>query len=301
MKRFAVLLVLLASVAAFAGAAPLPAQNEAYVILNGTPMYQDKDAKLTWVESLTVGDKVTLLNKTSKFKLSGVEADYVRVRALSGKEGWILPLYVSSKSSLAVVKADKAVVYSEPRDVKVTSRSISGMTVVAVLQDGSTGTFAKIQGYDPASAPKLFLDSTFVSVDDLTTSDVDINAAILYAVATASKDTAVKQNLLKVAINKYGGTIFLARLQAAAGLAPVVEKEVIPSVGTYVVGFDNVNVRATPDEKNGKVIGQLNKGQAVDVSEVTSQNYTIGANTAPWYHLVDPDGWVFGASLEPQE
>jgi hypothetical protein len=59
-----------------------------------------------------------------------------------------------------------------------------------------------------------------VSVDDLTASEADVNAAILYDVALATRDATVKKNLLKVALMKYGSTMFLDKIQAALGASP---------------------------------------------------------------------------------
>jgi uncharacterized protein YgiM (DUF1202 family) len=295
MKRKVLALVLLAVVTTIAAAAPL-AQNEAFVLLNGLALWQDDKAKLTWMENLAIGDRVTLLNRTSKFKQDGQDRDFVRIKAPDGKEGWVRQPFIASKASLAVVKADQAVIYSEPREVKITSRYVSSMTIVAVLQDGSTGSYAKIQGYDRAQKT-LFTDATFVSVDDLTISEMDINAVILYTVAV--DDPKVKNNLLKLAMTKYGGSIFLPNLQAAAGVAPVAARDTRPATGAYLVNDDNVNVRSTPDEKSGQVVGKLNTGAQVDVTEMTSQTYTVGNSNAAWFHIKNPDGWVFGSFLEP--
>ena len=299
MKTSVVVVLLLCALAMFAFAAPL-APNEAYILLNGCAMWQDTGAKLTWTENLTLGDKVTLQNRTSKFKQDGEDKEFVRVKAPDGKDGWVRTPYLSMKSSLAIVKADKAVIYSEPREVKITSKFVSNMTLVAVLQDGSTGGFAKIQGYDRAQK-RLFTDSTFVSLDDLTMADADINAVILYTVAVSSDDLALKKNLLKVALAKYGSTIFLGNLQAAAGVAPSAVKDTTPANAVYFVNDDNVNVRSIPDEKNGQVVAQLSTGVRVEVTEMTTQTYTVGDSTAAWFHIKSPDGWVFGSFLGQKE
>jgi len=297
MKKAITVLALLAAFAAAAGAAPT-APNVGYVLIQGLAMYTDSNAKLTWLEALTVGDAVTPLGRTAKFRVDGKDTEYIRIRATDGKEGWVLPPYVATKASLAVVKVDQSVVYAEPRDVKVTSRFVTGMTVVAVLQDGSGGGFAKIQGYDRVQK-RLFTDATYVSLDDLTMADTDVNAAILYTVAVTSDTPAVKASLLKVAMTKYGDSLFLPQIQAAAGVAA--PRATTPASGAWVVGYDNVNLRAAPDEKNGQVIGRLMKGTRVEVSEMTRDTYTVAGSTAAWYHLVDPDGWVFGASLTPDQ
>ncbi len=296
MKRLTGVFVLLVVLAAAAGAAPL-GQNEAYVLLHNSAVYSEKGGKLTWIEGLTIGDKVAITSRVTKFKQDGQDREFLRVKAPDGQEGWTRAAFLAPKSSLAVVKADEAIVYSEPREVKITSRHISNMTIVAVLQDGSAGSFAKVVAYDRLQN-RLFSDATFVSVDDLTTSDVDINAVILYTAAVTSKDKGVKTNLLKVATTKYGGSIFLPQLQAASEDAPATAKPVIAASGSYTVNVDNVNVRSAPDEKNGQVVGKLNKGDKVTVKETTSQTFTVGGSTAAWFHVESPDGWVFGSFLD---
>jgi hypothetical protein len=128
-----------------------------------------------------------------------------------------------------------------------------------------------------------------------------LNAAILYTVAAATKNPDVKKNLLNVAATKYAGSVFIGKVQQALGITPVVAKETMAAAGTYTVDFDNVNVRDAPDEVNGKVLTQLDQGTVVEVTEVTSQSYTVAGKTAAWFKIADPEGWVFGASLSPQE
>ncbi len=218
MKRLALIMTVLSMVAGAAGALQL-ASGEAVVLVNGSPLYEESGKTLKALEYLTLGDIVTLLNRTSTLKEGSKDRNFTRIRAFSGKEGWIRADYISSRASLAVVKAEEAAVFSEPRMVKLTGKVIKGMTLVAILQDGTTSEYAKIQGYD-RSQDYLFTDSTFVGVDDLTTSDSDINAAILYAVAMGSKDAAVKKNLLKVAVLKYSDSIFMGKIQPALAAMP---------------------------------------------------------------------------------
>jgi hypothetical protein len=90
-------------------------------------------------------------------------------------------------------------------------------------------------------------------------------------------------------------------LSAASGSAPGPAVETIPASGTYVVNNDNVNVRAAPDVKTGKVIGRLNKGTYVDVVEMTVLTYPVGETVAAWFHVKSPNGWVFGWFLDPLE
>ena len=96
--------------------------------------------------------------------------------------------------------------------------------------------------------------------------------------------------------------LFLFAVAAApvfAAPSPAAEK--IPAAGTYVVNSDRVNVRAAPDTDSGQVVGRLNKGDKVQVVEMTALAFDVQGMRAAWFHLSTPDGWVFGYYLDPGE
>jgi hypothetical protein len=225
MRKPFMFIVVLSFLSTLLFAAPAPAPGT-YVILHNSPLYQDNpDKTLKVLEYLTLGDAVTLLGRTATFKEGSVVRDFTRIRAFSGKEGWVRTQFIAVKAVLAVVKADDSLIFSEPRDVKVTGRSISSMTVVGALSEGSTSSFSKVQGWD---APKgaLFTESTYMMPSDLTISESDVQAAILYTVATATKNADVKKTLLKLALSKYPDSMFASRIDAVLngtpeGAAPV--------------------------------------------------------------------------------
>ena len=276
-------------------------KNEAFVIMNDLPLYQEQGGALKWKESLVIGDKVTLLGRTYKFKIEGNEREYIKLRSPAGTEGWSRIQYIVPKAQLAVVKSEKATVYSEPRDVKMTSKTVSQMTIVAALQDGSTPAFAKVVCYD-SYQDKYYTDPIFLSKDDLSFADADINAIILYTTALSTKDKGLRAKFLGNIEKNYSASVFFDKIRAA--LVPsdaAATKAAVPYVANFVVNDDRVNVRAQPDEVSGQVIGQLNKGAAVQTVESTAQSYSLGGQTAPWYHIKEPAGWVFGSFLTPVE
>lgn len=296
LTSFLAAFIVAASLGSFAASVPPLAANEAFVIMNNLPLWTDKGGTLEFKESLIIGDRVVLLNKSAKFKQDGKERDYVRVRSPAGNEGWVRAPYVVAKSMIAVVVADKATIYSAPRDVSMTTKYISHMTLVAVLQDGSTSDFAKVVAYD-ASRDVYYTDPVFISKGDLTYADVDINAFILFTTAKTSKDKTLRANFLKTIEAKYAASVFMAEIRATLAPETAPQKAAIAVSGFYTVNDDNVNVRATPDEVNGQVLTQLSKGAQVEVLEVTVQSYTIGGLTGQWYHIKEPAGWVFGPFL----
>jgi len=74
-----------------------------------------------------------------------------------------------------------------------------------------------------------------------------------------------------------------------------------PAAGTYVVNSDRVNVRAAPDVNKGQVVGRLNKGTVVEVIEMTVLTYVVQDMRSAWFHIKNPDGWVYGYFLDPNE
>lgn len=297
--RMAIAIVVALVAAASASAANLPyaSAREGYVLMQDLALWQDEfGGKLKFQEALTLGDKVALLGQTAKFTQDGREREYVKIRSLSGKEGWARSSYVASNATLAVVKVPKTLIYSEPRDVKVTSRTLGYMVLVAVFRDGGADGFVKIGGYDPGS--DTLIDGVYVSRDDLTFDDFDINALVLYRVAMGMKNAELRRNLLTVAQTKYGKTIFMDKIQAA--LNPESQaKALVAAGGKYIVNDNNVNLRSAPDEKGGSVLKTLAKDTVVEVVQASAAAYTVGGATAQWFKLKDPEGWVFGAFLSP--
>jgi uncharacterized protein YgiM (DUF1202 family) len=298
LKR-ALALCFLALSAALAFASPALAPNEAFVIMHNLPLWTEKaGAKLEWKENLVIGDRLTLLNRTAKFKQDGREREYSRVKAPSGAEGWVRSSYIAPKASLAVIKAEKAIVYSEPRDVKMTAKTVSFMTIVAVVQDGGTVDFAKIVAYD-AAQEAYYTDPVYVSRADLSFADADLNAVILFNTAKGTKDTGIRQNFMRLIDSRYSSSFFYDAIKSK--LSPAPAKATQPASGSFVVNDDNVNLRASPDEVSGQVLSSLSRGAKVEVLEVTSQKYSVGGVEAPWYKIKAPEGWVFGAFLSPAE
>jgi uncharacterized protein YgiM (DUF1202 family) len=83
--------------------------------------------------------------------------------------------------------------------------------------------------------------------------------------------------------------------------APSVAIDTTPAAGTYVVNSDRVNVRAAPDVTKAPVVGKLNKGTRVEVTEMTVLTYVVQDMRSAWFHIKSPDRWVYGYYLDPNE
>jgi hypothetical protein len=305
-KAVSIALVALMALAGFAqsnGTFQSLAANEGFVILNGLALYVEKSGGLEYKEALVIGDRVVITGRVTKFKVDGAEREYIKLKAPSGTEGWARTAYIVQNAGLAVIKADKASIYSEPRVVKMTASYITKMTIVAVMKDPSP-EYAKVLCYDVAQN-KYYTDPVFVAREDLSYADNDVNAVILYMTAMNTKNKDIRANLLSVIQKRYSASIFMGVISAALNPQPVAvgagDKKTTAATGFFVVNDNKVNVRATPDEKAGAVLTQVNKDQKVEVIEVTDQMYTIDGVTAFWYRLKDPAGWVFGSFLAPAQ
>jgi len=277
-------------------------ENEAYVLLHDLALWKEDEGVLKWIKNLSIGDRVKLSDQTGKFKTEGSDAERDYVKVIYGdKEGWTRPNYLAAKAKLGAIIATKAKIYTEPRDIKVTARYVSGMTLVAVFNEGSEGDYLKVAGYD-YDQKVLLNDSTFVSKSDVTMQEVDINAITLYIASTQAKTVELKINLLSTIMDKYSGSFFAPQIETALNdLKGISTKPSTPTSGNFLVLEDKVNIRETSDEINGKILGVLAKDTIITVTDMTTESYTINGKTAPWYKMSDPQGWVFGAFLTPAQ
>lgn len=278
--------------------APLTAgATEAFVLLNNAALFKEKSlGQLEWLENLTVGDKLSVVSGVIKAKYNGAEREYYKVKTPGGKEGFVRTIFLGIGGTLGVVKVESSFVYSEPRDVKITDRTLLRGQIVVVLKEGATDQFIQVVGYDEAKDSAF--TSAFVAKEEVSINDVDANAVILLAVAKAQKNVTLKKNLLTVASTKYSTSVFMDLINAQLNaLNP--NRASKPAVGTFLVNDKDVNVRDLPNEKASKVVKALEKGTQVTITEVTTESYTIDGQTAPWYRIAEPAGWVFGAFLSP--
>lgn len=270
--------------------------NEAYIIRSDLPLWSLQNNKLEWMENLTIGDKVIWYNQTEKHTYENAERDYSKVKTAGGKEGWLRSDYAVPKSTLAVVKVEKALVYGEPRDVKVTSQVLPRMNVVAVLNEGGSGDFVKVTAYDEGKS--LIIRDKFLNKNDLSFDVNDVNMTILFLVAKNAKNGDIQKNLLTTALGKYASSQFVSEVQSSLDKLTTPAAKVTSAANIPMsVKEDNVNLRQFPDEVSGAVVGSLKAGQKVLVVEQTNEAYTVSGQTAKWYKISDPEGWVFGAFL----
>jgi len=150
----------------------------------------------------------------------------------------------------------------------------------------------------------MLLKGVYLRNEGVSSKPSDVQAAILLQLAAASKNAKQKQAFLSSAAKDYPDSIFMPDLtQALAALNAPPPPPPTPtqpaSAAVMMTLEDAVSVLDAPDPTAGKVIVTLSKGQKVEIQEQTVGTDTIGGQTAHWYHIKEPAGWVFGSSLGP--
>jgi hypothetical protein len=275
--------------------------QSAFVIVADLPLFAIEQGALAARGTLPIGEKLALLGPATKAFQAGRERDFVPVRRDSGSEGWVRADLVISRSILAVVTTDTAAVYEAPHNTAATASTIPRLSIIAIASETGGMTFIRVTAFDPAA--KILLRNVYLRNEGVSSNPDDVQAAILLQLAADSKSLIQQRAFLTSAIKDHPGSLFIPELNAAltaltapraASPAP---RATEPAAGTMVTRAEAVSVYDAPDEKTGKLLATLPKAQNVDIVEKTTESFAIGEDSAPWFRIREPAGWVFGAFL----
>ena len=276
--------------------------KSAFVIMADLPLFAMNQGALVPRGTLPIGEKLALLGQPTKALQAGKERDFVPVRRDSGTDGWVRADLVISKSILAVVTTDTAAIYEAPNNTAATTSILPRLSIVAIASETGGMTFIRVTGYDAVA--KILLRNVYLRNEGVSSNPDDVQAAILLQLAAASKNLTQQRAFLTSAIKDHPGSLFIPELNAALAaltaprpVPPPAQRATEPAGGVMVTRSDGVSVYDAPDEKTGKLLATLQNDQKVDVLEKTTDSYAIGGDTAPWFRIREPAGWVFGASL----
>jgi uncharacterized protein YgiM (DUF1202 family) len=271
-----------------------------YVIEKDTGMETDVTKA---VESLPLGEKVELVTEETRRAVNPYDGqfyDYYHVRRDTGSEGFVFANQLTVNTVLAVVVDEKANLYRSPRNVDVTDYILSRKTVLGTFRDTEKDGFIKIESYDPDG--KAYRRNLFIKTSAISYRDEDVLSSILLQIAGSldpKKEANRREALLKSAVKDYPGSIFAEEIQELSMEDSTVKTEAVDI--TLFVTDDNVNVREAPNASS-LVIMQLANNIQVKAVEVSVDEFSIGGQTARWFHINRPiDGWVFGAWLSSEE
>ena len=268
--------------------------KSAFVIMADLPLFALEQGTLVARGTLPIGEKLALLGPATKTFQAGKERDFVPVRRDSGSEGWVRADLVISRSILAVVTTDTAAVYEAPHNTAATTSTIPRLSIIAIASETGGMTFIRVTAFDPVA--KILLRNVYLRNEGVSSNPDDVQAAILLQLAADSNSLVQQRALLASAIKDHPGSLFIPELNAAL-IALTAPRATEPAAGTMVTRAEAVSVFDAADEKTGKLLATLPKGQNVDIIEKTTESFAIGGDSAPWFRIREPAGWVFGAFL----
>jgi hypothetical protein len=292
--------------AAMTGKAPasLAADSAAgFNILHKLSLMTEKDdGSLAFKEALTLGEKLAVLAEPVKKMdpYAKAEKDFLKVKRESGTEGLARADYIVTKSTLGVIVAEDSMIYSQPKNESATVDVLPNLCIIAVSNDFTSQNFVLASAVEPVKG--TLRKNVYLRKESISTSAEDASSAILFFLARKSDNSKQRETLLKSAQTDYPGSV----------IAPMITKYLnaltLPDAGkpteTYETSMtvieDSVNVRSIPDEDFGAVTGTLKKDATVGTLKRTVDTYTIKDDTAPWYKISAPEGWVFGKYLEEE-
>jgi hypothetical protein len=249
-----------------------------------------------WNDTLVLGEKVAVLGDSVKYVYAGdkAEYDFTPIRRDDGREGFLFSSQLAPAGDLAVVIDERAVLYKGPRNTDALNTILQAKTVLVTFPETERDGFVQFQAYD--TERQRYYRDNFIKAQSLSFSNNDVQSVILLHTANVLGPSEVirREALLEAAYNDYPASVFAAEIRMLLS-----GKDVEPvSLGSLWINDYNVNVWNNPDEKDGKVIGQLPQDTEVEVFEATTESYTVDGLTGRWYHVNSPvDGWVFGAFL----
>jgi uncharacterized protein YgiM (DUF1202 family) len=267
-----------------------------YVIENDTGVETDVTKA---VEPLPFGEKLQLVSLEPRRAVNPHDNaiyDYYHVRRGTGREGFAFANQLTVNSVLAVVVDEKANLYRSPTNVDATDYILSRKTVLGVLPETEKDGFIRIEAYDPVR--RTYRKNLYIKISTISYRDEDVQSSILLQIAEAvdpEKEANRREALLDAAHRDYPGSVFADEIRVlteAGSSVPVMTVDM-----SFRVTDNNVNVRENPNASS-PVVTQLANNTEVKAVEATVDEFTIGGQTAQWFHITQPvDGWVFGGWL----
>ncbi|MFN6946193.1 MAG: SH3 domain-containing protein [Cytophagaceae bacterium] len=135
-----------------------------------------------WLTSLNSGEKVTFLNEKQSGKEGGKDREYIKVRLLDGKEGWVREDLVIVDGKGGVITRD-ADIYSRPDLLTKTNRNFAQFDIIAVKSDKDG--WMEVVG---KRKDGTWIEEGYIKPGAVSFKDVDIAVAKFASIALANKD-----------------------------------------------------------------------------------------------------------------
>ncbi|MDR1625359.1 MAG: SH3 domain-containing protein [Spirochaetia bacterium] len=279
--------------------AETPAASVPAVVLSRAALWTEKEGVMTPVTQATKGDTVIWKNEIKNAPRSSDKAtrEYARVE-FDGKEYWIQSILAAADATPGVITGQETVRYTR---ASFTALHPQGLTIPQYLivavhsgrdADGFVGISAWIEG-----ERALTINNEFVKKENVSTRPEDVKAMQLYTLAGDAKTEVSKRELLRnaLAMGSRFNDLIEERLNSA-GEAALAAEDVppyeVPVIRPGATVYDTPTIR-------GRNVGLAPNDSFVTVTARTVQEEKLNSgDTARWYKIAEPEGWVFGSYLE---
>ncbi|MBN2519633.1 MAG: SH3 domain-containing protein [Bacteroidales bacterium] len=163
--------------------------NEAVCIWNGASLREGPSNNSKWLSSVSLGEKVTLLEEIQTDTIEDIE--YSKVQLSDGKEGWISSNLIIQNGKLAALKYESTI-YKRPDLLTVTDKAFDPMEMVVIISDSLD--WLEVIGNQKKKSG--WIKNTYI-----TEYPDDVTIAILATIALEEKDYAAKNKKLKEIVN----------------------------------------------------------------------------------------------------
>ena len=270
-----------------------------YTLANDTGSESDRT---TWAAAMALGERVSILERRRlTFGGDGAIYDFLRIRRDNGAEGFAFATHIAEAGVLAVLVDERANLFTSPRYIEVTGFTLPRRTVLVLFPETERDGFVEMIGFDTAARVNR---RNFIRTSSISRRDSDIQSSILMQTAESLGNEGAarvrKEALMEAALLDYPDSVFHHEILALVNpnIAAVVSTEPLSPHYMYATN-SNVNIRDLPDTVAGRVVGSLQYDEEVRVVERTTDEFTIGGQSAHWYRITEPfEGWVFGAFLD---
>jgi len=188
-------------------------EHSAFSVIDNLPFWLLSGDTAVQKGTVQIGEKLALLGQSRQATVGGRERELLPVRRDNGAEGWVRSDLVVSRSILAVVTSDGAVIYSVPRNTAATTAVIPRMTVLVIHSDSAGMPFIRVTGSDP-DTQELYR-GVWLRNEGVSARPDDVQTALLLKLAAASTNARQKEAFLTSALKDYPGSLFLAQVQSA--------------------------------------------------------------------------------------
>jgi hypothetical protein len=214
---------------------------------------------------------------------------------LDGKDYWVQSAFAVGDAVPGVIIGEEAVRYARAdlRSPNPNGLIIPVYSLVAVHTGQESGLFAGVSAYLEGDRPVL-IKNEFIKKENVSTEKADVDGMQLYTLAMEAKTDVSKRELLRSALDT--GSRFRDLIEAEMYAMEIAEEPVDP----YEIGV--VRSGATVYDKPSI------KGRNLDLAAVDSRVRVLArtlqeerlnsGDSARWYKIEDPEGWIFGSYLE---